>query len=280
MNRILLATDLSDFGRQALVRAIALAAQSHASLVILHAAPADDADRDRLRAAIAAAVRAETGSARADALDIKIHVSARPVEQAILHEAERCGADLIVLGGHSKPRFRDAVFGTVGTHLARHASIPILIVQTDPALSYTKLMVAADAPDTAARLAQNALAIAPKGEIFTVHAVQPPVGQTLFCRNALAEKLSQHEESLKSALTGISSAHPQALLDAQGHILVEEGDALTVIMDKTDELLPDLVVMGSRHRGTFIGSRGVDALFWCPADLLIVPDTVVVPAAA
>jgi hypothetical protein len=42
----------------------------------------------------------------------------------------------------------------------------------------------------------------------------------------------------------------------------------------------DLVVMGTHHRGTFITSRGVDALFWCPADLLIVPDTVAVPVAA
>jgi nucleotide-binding universal stress UspA family protein len=280
MKRILFATDLSDGARQALVRAIALAAQSHASLVVLHAAPGDDADREKLRADLAARVRAETGSAGIDGLDIEIHVSARAAEQAILHEAKRCGADLIVLGGHSEPRFRDAIFGTVGTHLARHASIPILIVQTDPALSYSKLMVAADSPDAAAQLAQNALAVAPTGEVFTVHAVLPSVGQSLFCRDALAEALSQHEESLKSALTRISPAHPQALLDAHGHILVEEGDPLTVIMDKTDELLPDLVVMGTHHRGTFITSRGVDALFWCPADLLIVPDTVAVPVAA
>jgi hypothetical protein len=55
---------------------------------------------------------------------------------------------------------------------------------------------------------------------------------------------------------------------------------LTVLRDETARLVPDLVVMGTRHRGTYVGSRAVDACFWCPADLLIVPEPVPVPADA
>ena len=50
--KILACTDLSDGAHQALVRAIALAAQSRGPLTILHAAPVDDGAADGTREAI------------------------------------------------------------------------------------------------------------------------------------------------------------------------------------------------------------------------------------
>jgi nucleotide-binding universal stress UspA family protein len=280
MKRILACTDLSDGAHAALVRAVALAVQAGASLYLLHAAPSDEGENEETRRAILASARSEAEAIGAGALDIHVRVSGRKAEPAILHEAERTGAELIVLGGHARPRLRDAIFGTVGTHVAQHGNVPLLVVQTDPALPYTKLMVAADAPETAPRLVENALAIAPKAEIFAVHAFTAPLGAALFRGDAVEDEAGEQDAALRAALARVASAHPRTLLDAHGHVIVEEGDPLTVMMDMTEQLVPDLVVMGSHHRGTFIGSRGVDAMFWCPADLLIVPEPALALAGA
>ncbi len=280
MKKILACTDLSGHALQALVRAIALAAQSQASLTILHAAPDDDGTLDETREAIERFARSEAEAAGVAALDIQICIRAEDPRQAILKESAQCGARLIVLGGHEEPRFRDAIFGTVGTHVVRHTSIPVLIVQTDPALPYARLMVAADTPESARRLVERGLEIAPSSQVFTVHAYTVPLGQGLFCRDTVEETAERQKAVYRAALSPVVAANPQAGLTDEGHLIAEEGDALTVMMDKTDQLLPDLVVMGAHQGGTFIGSRGVDAMFWCPADMLILPEPVPAPADA
>lgn len=280
MTAILACTDLSGGAHQALIRAIALAAARQGSLTILHAAPDGDDTLDETREAIERFARSEAEATGAAALDIQVRIRAEDPRQAILKEAALCGAQLIVLGGHGQPRFRDGIFGTVGTHVARHSAIPVLIVQTDPALPYTKLMVAADTPESARRLVECGLEIAPSSRVFTVHAYTVPIGQGLFCRDASGKIAKRQEALFEAALAPVADANPQATLLADGHVIADEGDALTVVMDKTDQLLPDLVVMGAHQGGTFIGSRGVDAMFWCPADMLILPEPVPAPADA
>ncbi len=280
MNAILACTDLSDLAHQALVRAIALAAEAEAPLTILHAAAEDDGTLEETRAAIENFARSEADAIGADALPIQVNVRVEDPRQAIPDAAAQHGARLIVMGGHGQPRFRDAIFGTVGTHVVRHSPIPVLIVQTDPALSYARLMVAADTPDGARRLVECGLGIAPAAEVFTVHAYTVPLAQGLFCRDASDEAAARLEAEFRAALAGVAAANPRAGLTADGHVIAEEGDPLTVMMDKTDQLLPDLVVIGTHQGGTFIGSRGVDAMFWCPADMLILPEPVTAPADA
>lgn len=272
MKRILACTDLSDGAHEAMVRAVALAARSGASLTIVHVAPEESEAPDDVRDAIRDAVRSETETTGAQALEVQVRIPHGRPEDAIISEAARCRADLIVLGGHGRPRFRDAIFGTVGTHIVRHSPVAVLIVQSEAALPYSKLLVAAEAAETAPRLAEDALALAPEAEVFTVHAFAPPLAEGLFCPSARERDAGRQEAALKTSLANLSVARPKALLDADGHIIVEEGAPLTVIMDQAEQILPDLVVMGARHRDTFFGSRGVDALFWCPADLLIVPE--------
>ena len=280
MKTILACTDLSDHAHQALVRAIALAAEAQASLTILHAASEDDGTLDETRQAIETFARGEAEAIGAAGLPIQVRLRTQDPRQAIPNEAAQCGARLIVLGGHGEPRFRDAIFGTVGTHVVRHSGIPVLIVQTDPALSYAKLLVAADTPESARRLVECGLGIAPSAEVFTVHAYTVPLAQGLFCRDASDETAARQGARFEAGLAPVADANPRAGLTADGHVIVAEGDALTVMMDKTDELLPDLLVMGTHQGGTFVGSRGVDAMFWCPADMLIMPEPVAAPADA
>jgi nucleotide-binding universal stress UspA family protein len=278
MKKILACTDLSDSAHEALVRAVSLAARSQASLIVLHAAPRDDGELEETRDAIRASARSEAEAIGAGEMDIHVHILAQDAKHAILRGAEHCHADLIVLGGHGQPRFRDAIFGTTGTHVVRHSAVPVLVVQTDSSLPYSTLLVAADQAEIAPHLVENALAVAPDAEVFTVHAFHASFVDVVGGDEVLDDLAAREVGALQSALTRVSAAHPGAQLGAHRHLIAAPGDALTVLRDETERLAPDLVVMGTRHRGSYLSSRAVDACFWCPADLLIVPEPAPVPA--
>ncbi len=280
MSPILLATDFSAGARQALDRAVRLAVQSGAPLDLIHAAADQEADDTALRARLLGDAHRAAARLAPGGIEIRSAVSLRDPRKAILDRAERIGAELIVLGGHCEPRFRDAIFGTTGTHIVRHSAVPVLIVQTDPALPYAKLLVAADAAEAAPRLAESALAIAPAAEVFTVHAFHASFIDRLGGDEVMDDLVAREVEALQAALRRVAAAHPGALLDAHRHVVAAPDDVLTVLRDETEQLVPDLVVMGTRRRGAYLGSRAVDACFWCPADLLIVPEPAPVPVDA
>ena len=279
MKHILLATDFSDRARQALDRAVGLAVQTGAPLDLIYCGSGDGQDGTIHARLLGDAHRAASRNG-AGAVEIRSVVSIHDPEKAILDRAGKIGADLIVLGGHGEPRFRDAIFGTVGTHVVRHSAVPVLIVQTDPALPYARLLVAADQPEAASRLAETALAVAPAAEVFAVHAFHSRFFGLAGDGDVPDDVAAREIQAMRAELAPVIAAHPTAQLDAQGHVVADAGDAITVLMDETGRLLPELVVMGTRHRGSFTGSRAVDACFWCPADLLIVPEPAPVPADA
>lgn len=282
MRHILLATDFSEGAGQALDRAVTLAMQSGAPLDVIHAAPDEEGNETALHARLLEEAHHAAARHGTSGIEIRSVVSVLDPRQAILRRAEKIDAELIVLGGHGEPRLRDAIFGTTATHIVKHSPVPVLIVQTDPALPYVKLMVAADQPEAAERLVEGALAIAPTAEIFAVHAFHPTFIDNLGGEEVVEDLAAREVAALQSALGRVAKAHPGALLSAHRHIVARPGDAVTVMMDETERLVPDLVVMGSRHRDSFLGSRAVDACFWCPADLLIVPEAepALVPADA
>ena len=280
MKHILLATDFSPGAGLALDRAVRLAAQTGAQLDVIHAAPDNSDERDALHSMVLGEAHRAAARIGNAAISIRSVVSIHDPRKAILDRAEKCDVDLIVLGGHGEPRFRDAIFGTTGTHVVKHSAVPVLIVQTDPELPYARLMVAADMPDAAPRLLDNALAIAPTAEAFAVHAFHPSFIDLVGSDDQLDDLAAREVRAMQAELARIAAAHPDAQLETQGHVVAQPGDAVTVLMDETERLLPDLVVMGTRHRGGFLGSRAVDACFWCPADLLIVPEPALLPADA
>jgi nucleotide-binding universal stress UspA family protein len=280
MRHILLATDFSKGAGQALDRAVRLAVQSGAPLDVIHGAPDDDREDGSLHARLLGDAHRAAARIGAGGIEIRSVVSIRDPRQAILDRAEKISADLIVLGGHGEPRFRDAIFGTTGTHVVRHSAAPVLIVQTDPALPYAKLMIAADTADAAPRLVERALEIAPAAEVFAVHAFHASFVDRLGGEEVLDDLAACEVQAMQAALARVTAAHPSALLGAHRHVIADPGDAITVLRDETEQLVPDLVVMGTHDRGTYFSSCAVDACFWCPADLLIVPEPAPVPVDA
>jgi nucleotide-binding universal stress UspA family protein len=185
--------------------------------------------------------------------------------EAILGEADACEAELIVLGGHSEPRFRDAVFGTTATHVVRHGHRPVLIVQDVGLAAYRQMMIAIDDPLDAQLLLSSALAVAPQARITAIHAYSPTLVQTLVG----TVEIEQQERRLQRQ---IQDAFAEAGHDDEIEVQVEMGEVLSVMMRNYEARQPPLLVMGTRARATYLSSRAVDTLFWCPGDLLVIPE--------
>lgn len=274
MKRILVATDLKPCGTNAVARAIRLAAEHGAALRIVHSAdPAEDPEAcpsSHRRVVAEAQIMAE--ELTASSLDITARISGCSAKDAILREAEAFDADLIVLGAHGVPRFRDALFGTTGTHVVRHSDRPVLIAQNEACEPYLKILVAVDEPKAARPIVDTAMDVAPKGELFAVHGFSPSLGEMLAGSEGRAEARKALEAELEQLLAEAGANAPGRRFTANKHGIVESDEALRLVMAETEELLPDLLVMGTRRRATYLGSHAVDTLFWCPSDLLVIPE--------
>ena len=274
MKRILVATDLNPRGTNVIARAIRLAAEGGASLRIVHAAketdPPENCPAAHRRIETEARIMAE--ELTDIPLDISVSISSRMASHAILRSAESFDADLVVLGAHGVPRFRDALFGTTGTHVVRHCDRPVLIVQNEACEPYLKVLVAVDEAKAARPIVEMAMDVAPKGELFAVHAFSPSLHALLAGSDERAREKQALEAEFEQLLAEAGAGGPERRFTANKHGIVESDEALTLVMNETEELLPDLLVMGTRRRATYLGSHAVDTLFWCPNDVLVVPE--------
>lgn len=270
--RILTASDLTAGSDNALRRAAVIARQEGAELRVIHAVPAiagEDvalAARDRLKAVLAELMGREV--AGESGLSVRI-CHDRPAE-AILSQEEHYDPDLIVLGAHGEPRLRDAILGTTAGHVVRRAAQPVLVVQTDPARAYRKMLVAVD-DDAAECVLELALAFAAPEEVYVVHAVGS-VLQSLTGGTDVLEDVRTDQDALLAGLRQklIGSGRQPARMET----VVEEGEPVDVIMRAWTRVRPDLVVMGTHGRTGIAhllhGSVAETALLGCPSDMLIV----------
>lgn len=273
MKRILVGTDFSSAAAKAQLRAIRLASAHGAAIRIVHAAA--DASPERISAlqrrlvSDATAIAEEIGDW---VPEVTTRISSQWSAEAILCEAEAFDADLIVIGAHGAPRFRDVLFGTTGTHVVRNGTRPVLIVANNPFTSYARAMIAVSDPTGADAIFGSAIALSPDAEMVAVHGFDPSVWDAL----AGAERLEREKGRIRIEMEQrLDAARPQQAggrASAESHALVEDGDALTILMENAEAFEPNLIAMGTRRGTAYLGSHAVDTMFWASADLLIVPE--------
>ena len=133
--RILVPMKLGDIGEEMVATAVALAKESGARIdaitvvevprerLLAGELPADVAERAAASVAEARALGEENGvEVNAEA------VNARSIGHAIVEEAERRGADLIVLGSSSRWRRQSRFFSPTVDHVLKHAPCEVLVV--------------------------------------------------------------------------------------------------------------------------------------------------------
>jgi len=181
------ATDLSAPSRRAVERAAMLAAQSGASLTLVHVVSAPllddlrrwidtggDAERsilDDLRGRLAS-LGAEVAARHRIDVDVRT-ATGRPVDE-ISGIAERGQAELIVTGTLGAGAFRSHVIGSTAERIVRKSSRPVLMVRQAAIAPYRRALVPVDFSRWSAQSIALAASVAPDAELVLFHAVEVP----------------------------------------------------------------------------------------------------------
>lgn len=271
--RILVAVDLKEKSDHALRRACQMASESDGVLRVVYAPPSAASDGERAEARHRLHALACEWSGRP--IGEEPHVSVRlphgePVD-AILEEAAHFRPDLIVLGAHGDLRFRDTIFGTTATHVARAASEPVLIVQNDPSQSYAKVMVAVD-ENGAEEVLRLACPFAQGTELFVVHACGS-APKALFGHGGLMEDVRSDLQTVSDKVLASLPGRPGSSPSHSIQHIVQEGDVIDVLMGAWMDVRPDLVVVGTEGRSGLAlllrESTARSVLLACPSDILV-----------
>lgn len=289
---ILVGLDLSEGSDLALDRAIALAEQFDAKLILVHAqaddAPLEEVDNEMLKqlGEVSAAVRVEEARQLADRLDkinargLTAEVVSRvgPPSEIITTAADERNADLIVVGTHGRTGISRFLIGSQAIEVIRHSSRDVLVCRGPVKGPFAKPLVACDFSPAATKALERATAICTDdAPIELVHAWQLPagswgatlLGQARFpwstVRDAvLASAKAQADKVVKSAVH----------LGHRLHVELVQGPPPAVITAAAERGGHDLIVVGAHgHRGVrrlLLGSVAESTLRHAPCSVLVV----------
>lgn len=287
---ILLATDMSARCDRALDRAVQLARQWQARLVTLTVVEPGTLTTERVRAMplpswtnasddpVQRAFQRLRDDAAATDVDLVPRVEEGRVPEVLARVAAQENAGLIITGMARSESLGRTVLGSSVDWLARHASVPVLVVRDRVRKPYRKLVVASDF-SPASRLALDAgLSLFPEVDSTLFHAFEVPyLGMMDSTRDsALADArkvaLGEGERFLDEA--GLT---PQQR--ARIRVLAEHGEPVRLIHEYVRDHDADLIALGTHGRSALfdmlIGSIAKRILETAATDVLLVrkPDT-------
>jgi universal stress protein E len=203
-----------------------------------------------------------------------------PVYEAIIREATRIGAGLIVAERHAGRHIAPGLLGIADWELLRLSPLPVLLVKR-PRPYHRPLLLAALDPTHAfakpAKLDGEILALgqlfsqALRGKLHAVHAYDPLLASVTAAAGTAGLRVqraaaAQAHSALDAALR--SSDIPAARRHLVGRHPID------AVLDVGRELRADIVVMGAVSRSglkrLFIGNTAEELLDRLPCDLLVV----------
>lgn len=292
MKRIVAATDLSSYAARAETRAAMLAreldSESLDLLYVLAASPLE-ALRRLLGESSPEMEQRLADSAREQLADIgrklseKYHlppvtssVKTGRVHAEIAAYADTVDAGLVVAGAHGGGYLRELLLGATAVKVLRKISRPLLIVKREPQGAYRRVLVPVDFSESSLQAVALALRIAPQAGITLVHAFEVPFeGKMHFAgvsEDIIHRYRTQARQEANQEMRKLVSACEvdQARLSH----MVEHGYAPAVILEKAEQLEPDLIVMGKHGRSewedTLLGSVTKHVIYEAGCDVLVV----------
>ena len=273
-----LATDLSERSDRALERALRIAGQHRARLVVIHlvndSMPADLVERQRRAADDALRNYVFTRPDVSDK-DVSVRVVVGDPHAGILHEAGDVAADLLVLGTHRKGALRDLFRGTTIERVIRNSNRPVLVACERATADYRQVAVAVDF-SPAARIALKAgLELAPTARFHLVHAFDVPYGRLLDDSETRAELRHENIDRLEAIVTDELMELQRRLSDqpAFAEPRVRQGSVVDVLRSEVETLKADLLFLGTHARTgigrAVLGSVAETMLAGAPTDILV-----------
>jgi nucleotide-binding universal stress UspA family protein len=256
-SQLLVATDFSARSERALSRALELAQGGR--LTVLHVMKPelpDDLAQVWRKAAQAYLDKRLGDLAASGSADVEGVVVARDAFGAIIGEAARRRAGLIVIGAPAWRGYADMFVGTTAERVIRFSNIPVLMVRREAAGPYLRILSAFDGSDGSVRALKAAVAIAPKAEFRIVHAWRPPqasAGDAETARSAI----QRENESLKPL---IHKAATDALSPAGGSLVIDmiEDNPFVAMRNQTGSA--DLLVLGTHSKGRLATTLSIGSL--------------------
>jgi len=294
LTKILVASDLSARADYALARAMQLAGQHGAELLVLHvvepvraSAPAEDwlwpsdefpvtLERD-LEAEAQAELERRLG-ALPGAANIRACVETRigTSYHEIIGLACAQDVDLVVVGAHGRAYLRDLLLGTTAERVVRKGDRPVLVVKNPCEQAYRRVLAPVDFSDTSKEAARLGTRIAPKAQLELLHAYEIWFEGKLRDSGVSEEQILEwHQHYEQRAREELKAFARDCQLDpAAVRFIVRQGYPGTTIARAVTDQRADLIAIGTRGlsgmRYVLLGSVAEHVLREAPCDVLTV----------
>lgn len=284
--KILLATDLSSRCDRAFDRAVLLAREWNATLLLVHALEASEPSLTFRRGSdlpwwrrpsdpvrvVRERIRAELRD-ESPQVDIDVHVEIGRPADVVLSSAVREGGDLVVTGVARDESLARFLLGDTVDQLIRTTPVPVLIVRGRAYRPYRKVTVAIDFSPSSQLAFNVALSYFPEALLGLFHGYDIP-----FATYLADESIREEFERLGDAACDKFLA--EADLPAERAIgierIVARGVPEVLLRHHAEEHRADLIVVGSGGEGllhkVFIGSTAAKIIDAVPSDVLLVRD--------
>jgi len=292
LTKILVASDLSPRADYALARAVQLAGQHGAELLVLHVvepvrpgAPAEDwlwpsdefpgtLERD-LKTEAQAELERRLG-AMPGAANIRARVETRigTSYHEIIGQARAQDVDLVVVGAHGRAYLRDLLLGTTAERVVRKGDRPVLVVKNPCEQAYRRVLASVDFSEASKEAIRLSARVAPKARLELLHAYQIWYEGKLRDSGMSEEQIlawhQQYEQQAREQLAAF--ARDCALELASTRFIVRQGYPSTIIARAVTDQRADLIAIGTRGlsgmRYVLLGSVAEHVLREAPCDVL------------
>lgn len=279
--RIMLATDLTPACDRAFDRAVQLAEEWDAELVVCHVIESS-------------AVRPWGMERRVRNAEIELDrlVSSSPLKRTVprhivvgdpadrtLEHARQIDCDFLVTGPAHGKILGEKLLGSTAARMVRRATQPVLAVRRRPEGAYTTIVTAVDFSKVSNAAFANGRAFFPSANLTALHAYRvspnwtgPNADKSIDVVEAeeRARVIREAEQDMANLVAGLK--------DGSGRIetVLLEGAPETALADFVDKKWPDLVVAGTHGRSGeqqgAIGSVTEMLLMSLPCDVLTIPE--------
>lgn len=282
--KILLATDLSSRCDRAFDRAVQLAVQWNATVLVVHALEASNALFEYRHAWDLPSWRRPPNPARvvhdrirADLLlehpqvVFDVHVEAGSPAEVVLDAILREGCDLVVTGIARDDSFARFLLGDTVDRLIRRSPVPVLIVRGRGSRPYRNVIVATDFSPSSRQALEAAISYFPEAHLSLFHCYNVPFANYI-------DQESVGEEFRRMGNHACAKFLKETLLPSDRTIgiesLVEHGAPEVLLRQYVESHRTDLVVVGSHGNSAlydiFIGSTAAKIIDAVPSDVLLV----------
>ena len=288
MKTILAALDLEAGSDVVLDRAVQLAGQQQAQLILLHVlnvgglaeaafhAGANEGElRKRLEKGARDAIEALVANRYLN-IEVDVSVAFGVPHDVITRVACERAVDIMVIGPAQAMSLKEKILGSTADRVLRTASTPVLVVRRPSAKPYKHVAAAIDFSPQAEEAVRQVCRMVPEATLHLIHVfnIPLPFQQAMLragsSQAAIDQYRSAQAKKIRNSLEALAS---NFVVDGLLSISVIDGEPATALIGLSKQSDIDLLALGSHGRGTvmqaLLGSVAQRVLREAVCDVLV-----------